>query len=255
MADPDRDVFCLDELPALGPDEPFRFACHPQVPCFNACCRDLDLELHPYDMLRLRQRLGLSSRAFLDRHGRAGILPHTGFPTVELCMSEAPERPCPFVRPEGCSVYEDRPAACRCYPVGRGVGLDADGERFERLFLLREAHCRGFEQPQRWTARGWLADQGLEPYAALDDGYMELMTRWGRRGEPLGAERERLVGLAVYQVDRFGAFLAEHQILDGLRLTTAEREAIESEEHARLRFALSWLELVLLDAGPLERAP
>ena len=34
-------------------DRPFTFACHPGVPCFTECCRELDLALTPYDVLRL----------------------------------------------------------------------------------------------------------------------------------------------------------------------------------------------------------
>ena len=35
----------LKSLPELAPGERFRFACHPEVPCFNACCSDLSLML------------------------------------------------------------------------------------------------------------------------------------------------------------------------------------------------------------------
>ena len=63
----------LDALPALGADDRLGFACHPGVPCFNACCRDLDLLLYPYDVLRLRRALGLDSPGFLSRHGRTAL--------------------------------------------------------------------------------------------------------------------------------------------------------------------------------------
>ena len=40
----------------------FRFACHPGVVCFTECCRDLKLLLTPYDVIRLKNRLGLQFR-------------------------------------------------------------------------------------------------------------------------------------------------------------------------------------------------
>ena len=50
------------------PDEVFRFACSPGVACFNACCRDLNQSLYPYDILRLKKRLKLPSGEFLERY-------------------------------------------------------------------------------------------------------------------------------------------------------------------------------------------
>ena len=34
-----------------------KFACHPGVSCFNACCKQADVMLAPYDVIRLKQRL------------------------------------------------------------------------------------------------------------------------------------------------------------------------------------------------------
>ena len=38
-----------DMIP-LARDDQFQFACGPEVPCFNACCRDLNQFLTPYDL-------------------------------------------------------------------------------------------------------------------------------------------------------------------------------------------------------------
>ena len=50
----------LDQLPGirLRAGDTFRFRCHPGVGCFNRCCRNLNLFLYPYDVIRLRNRLG-----------------------------------------------------------------------------------------------------------------------------------------------------------------------------------------------------
>jgi Fe-S-cluster containining protein len=166
-----------------GPFEPlqgreFRFACHPGVPCFNECCADLRLVLTPYDIMRLKNRLGLSSGDFLDRYTESSTEPESRFPQVRLKMTDGPGRPCPFVTSRGCSVYEDRPGACRIYPVGRG---SARGGR-EMFFLVREKHCRGFEQDRSWDVEAWTSDQGLVDYHRSNDRWMEIITS----RDPLG---------------------------------------------------------------------
>ena len=66
------DAADLDRLPGIRirEGEAFQFRCHPGIGCFNRCCRHLNLFLYPYDVIRLRARLGLTSDEFLDRHVR-----------------------------------------------------------------------------------------------------------------------------------------------------------------------------------------
>jgi hypothetical protein len=54
----------------LGPDDSFQFRCHKGIACFNKCCENIDIMLAPYDVLRLKKRLGLSARDFLDNFTR-----------------------------------------------------------------------------------------------------------------------------------------------------------------------------------------
>ena len=68
----------------LAADTAFPFDCSPAVPCFNACCRDLNQALSPYDILRLKNKLGLSSGQFLKTHTLRHIGPETGLPVVSL---------------------------------------------------------------------------------------------------------------------------------------------------------------------------
>ena len=68
----------------LETGESFKFKCHPGVACFTECCRALELALTPYDVLRLRKALGLSSTQFLDQHAIVELLPEDPFPQVFL---------------------------------------------------------------------------------------------------------------------------------------------------------------------------
>ena len=49
----------------LNASDTFEFRCHPGVSCFNLCCRNLNLFLNPYDVIRLKQNLGISSSEFI----------------------------------------------------------------------------------------------------------------------------------------------------------------------------------------------
>ena len=43
----------------------FNFKCSPGVGCFTRCCGDVTIVLTPYDILRLKNRLGIGSEDFI----------------------------------------------------------------------------------------------------------------------------------------------------------------------------------------------
>ena len=45
-----------------------QFQCRKGIACWNACCSNIDISLTPYDILRLKRRLGLASAAFLQQY-------------------------------------------------------------------------------------------------------------------------------------------------------------------------------------------
>ena len=93
----------LQDYPRLGPDDKFQFACHPGVPCFNRCCSDVNIFLTPYDVLRLRKRLGMGSTEFLEKHVLLPVQKDMKTPVVVLRMNEDEAKTCPFLGAEGCS--------------------------------------------------------------------------------------------------------------------------------------------------------
>ena len=108
-----------------------KFRCYKGIECFNACCRNIDIMLTPYDILRLKQRLGISSSG-VPRTSTP--IPLSSIKTVlpaSRCKPVEGGTQCQFMVEEGCSVYEDRPTACRYYPVGLLSTRRAD-ENFDR---------------------------------------------------------------------------------------------------------------------------
>ena len=242
-----------EDLPEIGASESFVFDCGPEMPCFNRCCAELTLPLTPYDALRLKRQLGMSGEDFLRAFAKLSSFPETGFPLPLLRMLESPDAPCPFVTPAGCSVYEDRPGACRCYPLGRGARMSADGVA-ERFFVVREEHCLGFDQGTARTPAQWFADQGLAPYTAFNDRYMRLMSMVRATGRALEPKLANMSLLCLYQLERFRELIAGMGIFSRVDVD-AERQAQIMEDtlagdEAALDFALDWLELIIFGVAP-----
>lgn len=229
------------------PDGRFKFACHKAVPCFTKCCAKLDLILTPYDVLRLKNRLNLSSKAFLDRYTTSYVAEDYGAPVVKLKMNEDEKRKCPFVSPEGCTVYEDRPGACRMYPVGRAAskipGWDKAGEYY---FLVKEAHCLGFEQDRQWTVEEWIEDQELDEYNTMNDLFLDITA--GIQAKTLKALSEQKLGMfymACYNLDEFRKFLFSTTFLDRFDIEPHVIARLRTDEIELMRFACRWLRFAL----------
>ena len=93
-----------------------QFQCRKGIACWNACCSNIDISLTPYDIVRLKQHLELSSSEFLNRYTVPYEMEKDGIAGVKLRPVDGGTA-CRFMTPEGCGVYADRPTACRYYPV------------------------------------------------------------------------------------------------------------------------------------------
>ena len=136
----------------------FEFYCGPSVPCFTECCRKLDLTLTPYDVLRLfYPRLEKSPSEFLEDYTVIKTGSRHGFPEVFLKMDVDGEKLCPFVSKEGCTVYEDRPGACRIYPLGRASSKSRSTDLNEEFYFSEvRIPLQGIEQTKNWVIDEWL---------------------------------------------------------------------------------------------------
>ena len=120
-------------------DKKFTFRCHKDIKCFNACCSNIDISLTPYDIIRLKNRLGMKSDEFLlkytfpyemEKDGMAGVK----FKPVENGTA------CQFMVDEGCSVYHGRPWRCRQWPLVPALLED------ENNFLIIRDSCPGINK-------------------------------------------------------------------------------------------------------------
>ncbi len=225
----------------------FSFACHSDLSCFTECCRDLNLVLTPYDILRLKKSLALTSADLLDQYTTIKPHEHNGFPAVLLKMQDDEGRRCPFVTPAGCRIYEDRPGACRIYPIGRGSSRTKgqEGAR-EIFFVVKESHCRGFYEPKEWTVSDWSKDQGLKPYTFYNDLWTEIITHKGSLGpEEMVPQKLQMFFMASYNLDQFRQFVFKSTFLQRFLIPEETVRKMESDDEELLKLGLEWLKFVL----------
>ena len=234
----------------------FRFACHAGVSCFTTCCRKVDLFLYPYDIIRLKSRLGITSEEFLNRY--AGVVQGSNpcFPSVILRMTENQEHTCPFLDEKGCAVYEDRPSSCRTYPLERAVDrTKQQGRPEEFYFLTNHSYCKGHGEDKEWAVKEWLRDQQLLYYNAMDDLWAEMDTLFAKNpwhGEGAAGPRQLLAFMVCYNVDRFRQYMDEHNLLKQFKLDKARVRAIEKDDESLMKFGFDWLKYILFNLPTLQ---
>jgi Fe-S-cluster containining protein len=241
--DPDQ----LDAVPGrrLDRDQTFCFRCHPAVSCFNRCCRNLNLYLYPYDVLRLKRSLGISSDEFLDRHVEVVLRPGSAFPSVLLSMAENAERTCPFLSADGCRVYADRPDTCRSFPVEVGSMVAAGTGRSRAVYFLRPPDfCQGQHETRQWTVSEWMADQQAVEYQRMTLLWSDLMRLF--QDDPWGAEgpegpRAKMAFMATYNLDRFRDFVFNSSFLKRYRVKPDLLRRLRGRDEALLRFGFDWV--------------
>jgi len=235
------------DLPRLSRADSFSFRCHEGLACFNTCCRAKDLPLTPYDLLRLGQGLGTHSDEVLAKYSLYRMDPRSGFPVVSLRMREEPEKRCPFLEPGGCSVYSHRPTACRIYPLARASRRTADDlPREEFFFRLDTPHCLGGHKSRVRSIGEWLADQGLEPYLAMNDRMLDLVMHPGRRGRDLLSEEQlQLVFVSCYNLDVFRDLLFHTDLGRSAGFNPETETLLRQDDTALLDFAFEFLSGIL----------
>jgi len=227
-------------------DDKFKFSCHKELACYNTCCRDVNIFLTPYDVLRMRRGTGLSSGEFLKAYTFA-LLGEEGIPLVVLRMMEDENKTCRFVTPDGCSIYQDRPWSCRMYPV-----FPVSSE--EKEFLIEEkASCLGFRENKQSTTREWKKDQDIDIYDQMNKSYKEITHHdFFENGNKLDSGKTNLIYTACYDLDVFKKFLFETRFFDIYDVEKEVIEKIKEDEEELLRFGYRWVRFSLFSEDTLK---
>lgn len=245
----------------LAANDSFRFRCHRGVSCWNKCCHGADLTLPPYDILRLTRRFGMRPAEFLERYTVPAEHDGAAMPIVKLKMAGGDGKgACPFLAEEGCTVYSDRPSACRYYPLGLiSVKLKDSEVKEDFHFLVREDHCRGHDEEQTQTVAGFCQDQGLEPYEKINRGWIDILMKlasWRPMGGPMGKtpspQARQMFFMVSSDVDRLRKFIFESSFLKRYDIPEAAIELVRTSDEALIRLGLDWLKNVLFNEPTIE---
>lgn len=234
----------IADYPRLGLDDTFEFSCHPGVSCYNQCCGDVNVFLTPYDVLRMKKRLGISSTEFLDNYCLLPIQKDMKAPVVLLRMNDDEHKSCQFLTEEGCGIYSDRPWPCRMYPLGLASQKETDdgfrGERF--YFLMKEEACKGWDEKQQCSVRQWVDEQGIDEYDEWGEHFKELtLHEFFEDGGTLAPERMHMLFTACYDLDKFREFVFESTLLQRFEVDEDFVDEMRYSDEALLRFAFLWI--------------
>jgi len=222
----------------------FKFRCHKGVKCFTACCSNINIVLPPYDLLRLRKRLGLATDDFINQYCEIEILAKTLLPVITLKMKNDEKKSCPFLTPDGCTVYEDRPSNCRYYPVGMATlrKRDAEGGKDEFYFMVKEDHCKGFEEDKDWTIAEWRKDQDADLYDDMNRGWMDILIKKKSFGEREFPEiKNRMFFMVSTDTDYFRQFVFESSFLNTYDIPAERIEKVRTDDAELLKLGFEWL--------------
>ncbi len=238
----------LEDHARLGPKDKFKFGCHPGVSCFNTCCSDVNIFLSPYDVLRLTERLGITSTDFLEKYTLLPVHRDMTTPVVLLKMNEDEAKPCPFLTENGCGVYTDRPWPCRMYPVGLATSKDTeDGWRGERFyFLLEEESCLGHQEAKEWTIQEWLDGQEVDAYDEWGEAYKELsLHKFFEDIGDLTPSKMEMFFNATYDLQKFREFVFGSTLLERFDVHEDFIHQMQTNNEALLRFGFLWIRFAI----------
>jgi len=233
----------------LEDGEVFSFRCHDGLECFTRCCRNLNLFLYPYDVLRLKNRLNISSEKFLDAYVDIVMRESNFFPDVLLRMAENKERTCPFLNESGCTVYPDRPDTCRTFPLEQGIIFHGPKEKAADIYFFKPPDfCLGQHESQEWTIETWAEDQRAVTYHEMTAKWAEVkglfhVDPWGAEG-PYGP-KAKMAFMATYNPDSFRDFVFNSTFLKRYKVKKEVLRKIEADDTQLMKFGFSWIKFFI----------
>jgi len=242
------------DLPHSSPIEPVRlelddklkFRCHRGISCWNECCAHADVTLAPYDIVRLKNHLDMDSSDFLKQHTVPFELDAHSVPGLKLRTDDSGA--CLFMKEDGCSVYENRPTACRYYPSGllamKALGEPTDEQHF---LLIKEDHCKGHNEDHMQTIAEYRKDQGVEEYDVQNHVWYQIILKKKSTGPTIGKPSEmslQMFFMASYDLDRFRRFVMSDSFIKMYDLTDEEYASLEKDDIALMKFGFKLMKQV-----------
>ena len=233
----------VTESAPLASGEEFCFDCNNDCKCFGDCCRKAFVFLTPFDIIKMKKQLGISSSEFLEKY--TAMPSSSEFPFPALMLRNENEQ-CLMIDGDVCSVWDARPLACRMYPLA----ILPENSKFH---LMTDDFCEGHLSRMATTAGHWIeknkAAKHIESYKAFFNIVSD--SRFDERTiEPVKLE---MFYMASYDIDRFREFVFDSIFLQRIQLSEDEILEYRTDDEKLLAFAMKWIEKELLGINPSEK--
>ncbi|MCP4757172.1 MAG: YkgJ family cysteine cluster protein [Proteobacteria bacterium] len=240
------------QLKPVSDDGTFSFACYPGISCFNRCCHDIDVVLTPFDVLRMKRKLGIRSDVFLAEYTLLQTLKDSDVPLLKLKM-DSDTKKCAFLNEKGCGIYECRPVVCRNYPTGFATQNPKEGDSDRPYFIIEEDMCLGHGEDRLWTMPEWKENQGVSELDELNKPWLQIVARLkSLRLKDDKDQKMNIFIMASFDLDTFKNFVFESRFLSRFEIAESTVDRIRGNEEELLKFGFHWLEFALFAEGPIK---
>lgn len=221
-----------------------KFSCHKEIACLNKCCRDVNIFLTPYDIIRLKNALGINSQNFLDKYTVSPFSKEQKIPIIVLKLNEK-DKACPFAGNKGCKVYEDRPGACRMYPVAEN-SHDIYNKTNKPFQLIEDDFCLGHQEVRKISISDYLHEQGIGKYNEILEYFNKIISHENIiNGKALNEQKIGMFYMACYNIDTFRDFIFESSFLNRFDIEEEEIKSIKNDDIELMKFGFKWLQFIL----------
>lgn len=242
-------------LTVLATEDNFRFTCHAGLDCFTRCCRNISIFLSPYDIIRMKKALKMTSEKFLPTYTLT-VPGDFGLPVIMLKMIDGEEKKCPFVTVGGCMIYEDRPWSCRIYPLQPESSKITEKAGKEYYSIMDLPFCLGLREDKTSTVVAWKENQGISVYHEMEQYFKKIMTHANLTAEKIINQKiQEMFYMACYDLDRFRRFVFESKFLEVYAVSPDVVEQMKQDDVALYLFSMKWLEHGLIGQQALRIKP
>jgi len=242
-------------LKVLRPEDDFRFSCHSGLDCFTQCCRNINIFLTPYDILRLKNELEIASYEFLQKYTFT-LVDHNGLPVVALKMEDDEKKSCPFVGSQGCKVYPNRPWSCRIYPLQPEQTKKTEKAGKQYYSIMDVPFCLGFQEKNSFAVKEWIQEQDIPIYIEMEKLFKKItMNEFLSDKKIKNKKIQEMFFMACYDLDRFRRFVFESSFLKQFDIDKDEIKKMKHDDVALYKFAMKWIEFGLIGQQELKLKP